>query len=78
MGDEDSAARHISETHTHPKPYLSSCPFDLSFSLEDFLSILRCNVSMGYLPLLVRSCDRPRMESRWLVSLLPFASYKPE
>jgi hypothetical protein len=52
MGNRDSAARHISEAHTHPKPYLSSCRFDLSFSLEDFLSILRCNVNMGYLSLL--------------------------
>jgi hypothetical protein len=62
MGDQDSAGRHISEAHTHPKSYLSSCHFDLSFSLEDFLSTLRCKVSMGYLPLLVRSYNRSRME----------------
>jgi hypothetical protein len=70
MADQDSTARHISEAHTHPKPYLSSCHFDLSFSLGDFLSTLRCNVNMGYLPLLVRSCNRSQMESHWLVSLL--------
>jgi hypothetical protein len=70
MGDQDSAASHISETHTNPKPYLSSCPLDLSFSLEDILSTLQSNVSMGYIPLLVRSCDRSRMESHWLISLV--------
>jgi hypothetical protein len=70
MGDQDSAARQISEAYTQPKPYFSSCPFGISFSLEDFLSTLQCNVSMGYLSLLVRSCDRSRMESHWFVSLL--------